>query len=486
MTFPNLQSVVTAFRPGTLSSPISGVAQVDQSFGVQAWGWSEVDANGIANGVPLGQSGPFLLEIGSEQILCVADAGGVITVFDDEGVNGRAYNSSAIAVHAPGNQVVLLSTSVQSEIGGGGGGGGTTLMLYYNAQGPFEVPIASLPAGYSGGIATMLAQLTTGPSLISGLLDVNGDAIPDGWSFPAIIFVEGSYIYDIIMLNDYTYGPGGGWAWYGSGGGQPSLAIGSQGLPNLQTGYGNPLGSIGGEVGLYYLDMSPGGSGLSYSTGPDVNDWATLGSFGQGGLSFPNNGPGAFSAVLATLGSGQYLALSTESGEVALQDGFLNISLNNAGQSNTDVTLFVYAGNPNGNVTPFAVGDLCLDPTDGAIWTAANTGDTAWTLVNTRALTLAVSGNAVEIPVTTQNAVVTNDADAAVTLTLDLTYAAKMQKMTVQFYDYSAAAQALTWVNTENSTVSVPSTSNGSTTEPLTVGFIFNAVTNLWRCVAVV
>ena len=43
----------------------------------------------------------------------------------------------------------------------------------------------------------------------------------------------------------------------------------------------------------------------------------------------------------------------------------------------------------------------------------------------------------------------------------------------------------LAWVNTENSTVSAPTTSNGSTTLPLTVGFMYNSGTSKWRTVAV-
>jgi len=55
----------------------------------------------------------------------------------------------------------------------------------------------------------------------------------------------------------------------------------------------------------------------------------------------------------------------------------------------------------------------------------------------------------------------------------------------VRFYDYSASSVTLSFNNTENSTVSVPTSSNGSTTLPLTIGFIYNGATSKWRCVAV-
>jgi hypothetical protein len=96
-----------------------------------------------------------------------------------------------------------------------------------------------------------------------------------------------------------------------------------------------------------------------------------------------------------------------------------------------------------------------------------------------------VSSNAVTIPITYASVTITNNAAGSVAITLTTTSAADGQTLVVRFYDYSAAAQTLSWVNTENSTVSAPLTSNGSTTLPLSIGFIFNGGTSKWRCVAV-
>lgn len=52
----------------------------------------------------------------------------------------------------------------------------------------------------------------------------------------------------------------------------------------------------------------------------------------------------------------------------------------------------------------------------------------------------------------------------------------------VRIYD-GGSAETLSWVNTENSTVSVPLTSAGSTTLPKTVGFQYNGATSKWRCI---
>ena len=95
-----------------------------------------------------------------------------------------------------------------------------------------------------------------------------------------------------------------------------------------------------------------------------------------------------------------------------------------------------------------------------------------------------VSSNAATVPVTYRLTTVTNNAAGAVTITMTTTSAVDGQMTIVRFYDYSAAAQTITWSNTENSTVTAPTTSNGSTTLPLTVGFMYNGATSKWRCIA--
>ena len=78
----------------------------------------------------------------------------------------------------------------------------------------------------------------------------------------------------------------------------------------------------------------------------------------------------------------------------------------------------------------------------------------------------------------------TNSSAAAMTITMSTTGAIDGQMTMVRIYDFSAATQTISWVNTENSTVIAPTTSNGSTTLPLTVGFMYNAQTSKWRCIA--
>lgn len=78
----------------------------------------------------------------------------------------------------------------------------------------------------------------------------------------------------------------------------------------------------------------------------------------------------------------------------------------------------------------------------------------------------------------------TNSSAATMAITLATAGAVDCQMMMVRVYDFSAVAETIGWTNTENSNVLVPTTSNGSTTSPLTVGFQFNSQTSLWRCIA--
>lgn len=112
------------------------------------------------------------------------------------------------------------------------------------------------------------------------------------------------------------------------------------------------------------------------------------------------------------------------------------------------------------------------------------TGTQTFSQVIETANAITASGNAATIPVTSAHNIVTNNSAATLTITLTTTNAVNMQMVVVQILDFSGVAETITWVNTENSTVTAPTTSNGSTTLPLTVGFIYNSATSKWRCIA--
>jgi hypothetical protein len=104
--------------------------------------------------------------------------------------------------------------------------------------------------------------------------------------------------------------------------------------------------------------------------------------------------------------------------------------------------------------------------------------------VNYTVNTVTVSANAGTVPITYRMNNFTNSSAAAMAVTMTTTSAVDGQMSIVRIYDFSAAAQVISWVNTENSTVSAPLLSNGSTTLPLTVGFMYNSQTSKWRCIA--
>lgn len=97
--------------------------------------------------------------------------------------------------------------------------------------------------------------------------------------------------------------------------------------------------------------------------------------------------------------------------------------------------------------------------------------------------TVTVTTNAGTVPVTASNAKFTNSSAATMTITLATSGASDGQVLTVRVFDFSAAAQTITWVNTENGEGTPPATSNGSTTLPKTPMFMYNSATSKWRCI---
>lgn len=113
-------------------------------------------------------------------------------------------------------------------------------------------------------------------------------------------------------------------------------------------------------------------------------------------------------------------------------------------------------------------------------WTAQNKFNNIIDVNNA----VSVTSNAGTVPVTFRLNTFTNSSAATMAITMATSSAVDGQMTIVRIYDFSAVAQTIGWTNTENSTVSAPLTSNGSTTLPLTVGFQYNSGTSKWRCIA--
>lgn len=129
---------------------------------------------------------------------------------------------------------------------------------------------------------------------------------------------------------------------------------------------------------------------------------------------------------------------------------------------------------------------------------AAGVVNTAVTLSDTQTITgvkscnqiidvqnnITASGNAATVPITYRLNEVTNNSAATLTITMTTTSAVDGQLSMVKVLPSSAVAQTITWVNTENSTVTAPILTSADTTLPVTVGFQFNSATTKWRCIA--
>lgn len=121
---------------------------------------------------------------------------------------------------------------------------------------------------------------------------------------------------------------------------------------------------------------------------------------------------------------------------------------------------------------------LAATPTTAANWSCALTSFTGQNIAQT------ASSNAATVNLAYVTNTITNNSAATLTITFPTAGAIDGEMRIVRVLDFSAAAQTITWVNTQNSTVTATATSNGSTTLPVTVGFQYNSASSLWRCIA--
>ncbi len=158
----------------------------------------------------------------------------------------------------------------------------------------------------------------------------------------------------------------------------------------------------------------------------------------------------------------------------------------NIGSAGAPVLFNGALGTPTSGTLTNATGLPAASIVAGTLGTGAYTMDTSLSVpqMYNADRAIAASGNAATVTRTYRNNVVTNNSAATLTITMSTTSATAGDMLLVQVLDFSGVAQTITWVNTENSTVAVPTTSNGSTTLPVTVGFKWNALTSKWRCIA--
>lgn len=112
------------------------------------------------------------------------------------------------------------------------------------------------------------------------------------------------------------------------------------------------------------------------------------------------------------------------------------------------------------------------------------TGTQTFSQIVTTNNAITATANAATVPITSRISTVTNNSAAGLTITITTASAVDGMLVQVRVLDFSAVAQTITWVNTENGEATAPTTSNGSTTLPRAGLFQFNSATTKWRCIA--
>ena len=180
MSYPDVTTVTEPFSATVLAIDLDATPQVDQFLEVAATtGWCEVDADGIANNVPLGQSGPFVVLVGSEQILCAKAQGSQLFVYLDEDVTGRGFGETSVVAHPNGTAVSLYATSVQSVATGAIANWGQASTARYSGSGS---PSGAVTPSAAGDL--YIDETTSTPAIwqATGTMDTDWQQVGGGGS----------------------------------------------------------------------------------------------------------------------------------------------------------------------------------------------------------------------------------------------------------------------------------------------------------------
>lgn len=284
-----------------------------------------------------------------------------------------------------------------------------------------------------------------------------------------------------------------------NGGGSGSLTIGSTSITSGTSGrvlYDNA--GVVGELtitgsGNAVLATAPTVSSLTVNTLTTLNtEMDLVGTSGT--LHFTAASDGGDYNIFSSSGT-QTLALYGSAGNILnlnLLDGALslgsNLTISNAGvytNSTFDTAgtgnVFKINGTAISAVTGTGNAVLATSPT----LVTPTLGVAAATTVNYTANTISVTSNAGTVPINSRVNNFTNSSAATMTITMATSSATDGMLSEVRIYDFSAAAETITWVNTENTLATAPATSKGSTTLPAYAVFQYNGATSKWACIGV-
>lgn len=376
MTYPATTSALDPVRT-SLATSLPAIPIENQSFAIGATTLYEVDADGNATTVPLGQSGPFVLTIGTEQILCSSFAEGVCEVYENEGVNGRAWNSTTIAQHNAGAVVVSVSaTSVQSVATGGGGGSSSVQWV--------DLGLVDLVSAIMDG-PTTLYEMPTGSFLSSiRFTDDPDTVVPDSIPLrPAT---------GTIVAPKVSFGTEKSFGWYGFadilGPGPAYITTDSFSLGGSNEGHG-PFAALGGDAASTDIDslvLSAAGGGpiqANFSLSDSTASSAGQGSSVRVAAITPWAAATAYqspaSNTVATPGVLQKCAI-LENGTIWINDGTTGMS----GGSAPD-----FAGNAGGSTSDGGTAASVTADAPPTLPTTIITGTNDTFMLNAETFTLA-------------------------------------------------------------------------------------------------
>jgi len=172
LSLTNLVAPLFAQPTTWLVGPVASTYKTNETMTVYSLkNLFEVDSSGNATTNPLGTSGPFVLQVDNEQILCsTTNHDNKVYIYSSAQGNGRGYNGTTIKKHETGgygsNQVSVVATSVQ----GGTVASSTVTLTSGTAVQNTASTSATYYVGITGGTAGTVAVAIGSTSAASTII----------------------------------------------------------------------------------------------------------------------------------------------------------------------------------------------------------------------------------------------------------------------------------------------------------------------------